>query len=88
MSLSSQQQSGVRPPDQFVAYSNYGTALAGHVLAEQSNANFTDLVDERIFTPLGMADTTYAQPLPARLEPRRAIGYTHQNGEYQAHDPH
>ncbi|WP_246988940.1 serine hydrolase domain-containing protein [Halorientalis marina] len=77
----------VRPPGQFVAYSNYGTALAGHVLAEQSSANFTDMVDERIFTPLGMADTTYAQPLPARLESRRAIGYTYQNGEYQPHHP-
>ena len=77
----------VRPPGQFVAYSNYGTALAGHVLAEQSDATFTEYVDERIFTPLGMADTTYAQPLPDELEPRRAIGYTHQNGEYRPHDP-
>jgi CubicO group peptidase (beta-lactamase class C family) len=77
----------VRPPGEFVAYSNYGTALAGHALAEQYDASFTELVDDRIFTPLEMDDTTYAQPLPARLEPRRAIGYTHQNGEYQAHDP-
>jgi CubicO group peptidase (beta-lactamase class C family) len=77
----------VRPPGEFVAYSNYGTALAGHVLAEGSDATFTEYVDERIFTPLAMDDTTYAQPLPARLEPRRAIGYTYQNGEYRAHDP-
>jgi CubicO group peptidase (beta-lactamase class C family) len=77
----------VRPPGEFVAYSNYGTALAGHVLAEQYDASFTRLVDDRIFTPLEMHDTTYAQPLPARLEPRRAIGYTSQDGDYQAHDP-
>ncbi|MFC6940635.1 serine hydrolase domain-containing protein [Salinirubellus sp. GCM10025818] len=85
--LADHQPARVRPPGEFVAYSNYGTALAGHVLAERYDATFTEYVDERIFTPLGMADTTYAQPLPDELESRRAIGYTSQNGEYQAHDP-
>jgi CubicO group peptidase (beta-lactamase class C family) len=85
--LADHQSARVRPPGQFVAYSNYGTALAGHALAEQSDASFTELVDERIFTPLAMDDSTYAQPLPARLESRRAIGYTYQNGGYRAHDP-
>ena len=85
--LADHQPARVRPPGEFVAYSNYGTALAGHVLAGQSDATFTEYVDERIFTPLGMADTTYAQPLPDELELRRAIGYTSQNGEYQPHDP-
>lgn len=85
--LAAQQPARVSPPGAFVAYSNYGTALAGHLLAEASDTGFVDHVDERIFTPLGMANTTYAQPLPARLEPHRAIGYTYQNGAYQAHPP-
>ncbi|MBX0297562.1 serine hydrolase domain-containing protein [Haloarcula nitratireducens] len=77
----------VRPPGKFVAYSNYGTALAGHVLVEQYDTSFAEYIGGRIFTPLEMGDTTYAQPLPARLEPRRAIGYTYQNGDYRAHSP-
>jgi hypothetical protein len=85
--LADHQPKRVRPPGEFVAYSNYGTALAGHILAEGPDATFTEYVDERIFTPLGMDDTTYAQPLPDELEPRRAIGYTYQNGEYVPHDP-
>jgi CubicO group peptidase (beta-lactamase class C family) len=85
--LAEHQPARVRPPGQFVAYSNYGTALAGHALAEQSDTSFVELVDDRIFTPLAMDDTTYAQPLPARLESRRAVGYTYQNGAYRAHDP-
>jgi hypothetical protein len=85
--LAAHQPARVRPPGEFVAYSNYGTALAGHVVAERSDAPFTEHVDDRIFTPLAMDDTTYAQPLPARLESRRAIGYTYQNGAYQSHDP-
>jgi len=85
--LADHQPARVRPPGESVAYSNYGTALAGHVLAEQYDATFTAYADEQIFTPLGMDDTTYAQPLPAELEPRRAIGYTSQDSEYQAHNP-
>jgi CubicO group peptidase (beta-lactamase class C family) len=77
----------VRPPGEFVAYSNYGTALAGHVVAETYDTPFTEYVDERVFEPLGMNDTTYAQPLPDRLEPRRAVGYTYQDGAYRAHPP-
>lgn len=77
----------VRPPGEFVAYSNYGTALAGHVLAEQYDTTFTAYVEGHIFEPLGMDDSTYAQPLPDRLEPRRAVGYTYEGGTYRPHDP-
>jgi hypothetical protein len=34
-----------------------------------------------------MVDSTYAQPPPDRLEPRRALGYASQNGAYQAQEP-
>ena len=77
------QPARVRPPGEFVAYSNYGTALAGHVVAEQYDTTFTAYVDEQIFTPLEMDDTTYEQPLPADLEARSAVGYASQNGAYQ-----
>ncbi|MFC5369055.1 serine hydrolase domain-containing protein [Salinirubrum litoreum] len=85
--LADQRPARVSPPGAFVAYSNYGTALAGHVVAETADTPFVEQVDERIFMPLGMANTTYAQPLPARLDPHRATGYTYQNGGYQAHPP-
>ena len=85
--LAAQRPARVRPPGEFVAYSNYGTALAGHVLAEQYDTTFVEYVDGRIFTPLGMANTTYAQPLPDHLEPRRALGYTYADGTYQVHEP-
>jgi CubicO group peptidase (beta-lactamase class C family) len=85
--LAAHRPARVRPPGEFVAYSNYGTALAGHVLAEQADTSFVEYADERLFTPLGMEDTTYTQPLPDRLDSRRAIGYTYQNGEYRAHPP-
>jgi CubicO group peptidase (beta-lactamase class C family) len=85
--LATHQPARVRPPGEFVAYSNYGTALAGHVVAEQYDTTFETYVERRIFEPLGMDDSTYAQPLPDRLEPRRAVGYTYQDGTYRPHDP-
>jgi len=73
----------VRPPGEFVSYSNYGTALAGHVVAERYDTPFTQYVGDRILTPLAMHDSTYAQPVPARLQPRLATGYTYRDGRYQ-----
>jgi CubicO group peptidase (beta-lactamase class C family) len=81
--LAAAQPARVRPPGQFVAYSNYGTALAGHVVAEQSDTAFTSYVQARILDPLGMADTTYEQPVPERLRPRLATGYVYRDGQFR-----
>ncbi|WP_123538201.1 serine hydrolase domain-containing protein [Halosimplex salinum] len=82
--LAENQPTRVRPPGEFVAYSNYGAGLAGHVVAEQYETAFTEYVEKRILDPLEMDNSTYEQPLPARLRPRLASEYTYQNGEYRA----
>ena len=43
----------VRPPGEFVAYSNYGTALAGHIVAEQYDTSFTEHVEQPNPRPAG-----------------------------------
>lgn len=63
------------PPGTTPAYSNYGTALAGYVVERVSGIPFTQYVDEKIFKPLGMVNSTFAQPLPANLEPNMSKGY-------------
>lgn len=57
------------------AYSNYATALAGYIVERVSGMSFDDYVDRRIFQPLGMARSTFRQPLPARLRPLMSGGY-------------
>ena len=46
----------VRPPGEITSYSNYGMALAGHVVEEVSGESFDRYVKENIFNPLGMQE--------------------------------
>jgi CubicO group peptidase (beta-lactamase class C family) len=63
------------PPGTMPAYSNYGASLAGYIVERVSGRPFNDYVNENIFKPLGMAHSTFAQPLPADLKPLMSTGY-------------
>ncbi len=62
--LVEQQPSRIRPPGELVGYSNYGAALAGHVVAEAHDMTFEPYVQSEIFDPLGMTHSSFAQPVP------------------------
>ena len=57
------------------AYSNYATALAGYIVQRVSGQSFDSYVEANIFAPLGMENSSFRQPLPARLAPMMAKGY-------------
>lgn len=85
--------SRVRPPTTDFAhdgtnasYSNWGAALAGHIVASVSGIPFDDYVKKNIFDPLGMSSSTFAEPLPPELAPRMATGYTWEAGRLKPHD--
>ena len=63
------------PPGTTPAYSNYATALAGHIVARLSGQDFDTYIDEHIFKPLGMTHCTFRQPLPDALKPMMSRGY-------------
>ncbi|HLW52706.1 MAG TPA: serine hydrolase domain-containing protein [Candidatus Angelobacter sp.] len=63
------------PPGTISAYSNYGAALAGYIVERVSGKPFNEYVSANIFQPLGMARTTFAQPLPDDLKPLMSRGY-------------
>ncbi len=65
----------VRPPGQITAYSNYGAALAGHLLERVTGVRFEDYVARHIFQPLDMLSSTFAQPVPESLRAHLATGY-------------
>ncbi|MFC4246840.1 serine hydrolase [Natribaculum luteum] len=65
----------VRPPGEFAAYSNYGSALAGQLVAETAGSSFEAVVEERILEPLSMERSTFAQPVPDDLAGSLSKGY-------------
>jgi len=76
----------VRPPGQFISYSNYGTALAGYIVQVVSGTPFEDYVEENIFQPLGLEHSTFRQPLPEHLAGDMSTGYNYVHGVYKAED--
>jgi CubicO group peptidase (beta-lactamase class C family) len=64
------------------SYSNWGTALAGHIVENVSGMPFDDYVEQHILKPLGMNRSTFAEPLPAELAPRMSGGYMFEDGAF------
>ena len=66
------------PPGSHWSYSNSGYFLLGAVIEKVSGLPYADFVQQRIFAPLGLARTTYGDPV--RVIPRRVPGYDLRDG--------
>jgi CubicO group peptidase (beta-lactamase class C family) len=80
--LAENMPSRIYPPGIFTAYSNYGTALAGYIVELISGIPFEDYVEQHIFEPLDMHQSTFRQPLPSKLADNMAVCYTYEKGRY------
>ena len=76
------QPARVNPPGAQTAYSNYATAVAGLIVANVSGLSFNDYVEQNIFEPLGMQNSSFDEPLPEALDAKMAKSYTVENGAY------
>jgi CubicO group peptidase (beta-lactamase class C family) len=56
----------LRPPGEEMAYCTYGYTLLGEIVRRVSGTSLATCARERIFAPLGMADTSYALPAGRR----------------------
>ena len=63
------------------AYSNYGTAVAGYIVQRVSGQELNKYLEDHIFSPLEMNDSTFVQPLPENLAPKMSKGYLLGSGE-------
>jgi CubicO group peptidase (beta-lactamase class C family) len=66
------------------SYSNWGTSLAGLIVANVSGMSFEDYVEANILRPLGMESSTFKEPLPDALEKRMSAGYSFKAGAFKA----
>ncbi|MEE8245064.1 MAG: serine hydrolase domain-containing protein [Pseudomonadales bacterium] len=88
--LRSHQPEQVRPPGTWTSYSNYGTALAGHIVANVSGMPFEDYIDQHLLGPLGMRNTTFREPwgeyrpgaMPDELHANSSHGYLKLGGRF------
>ena len=66
----------IHAPGTTPAYSNYATALAGYIVERVSGQSFDDYIEQHIFQPLGMAHSSFRQPLPPELLAGMSNGYS------------
>jgi CubicO group peptidase (beta-lactamase class C family) len=73
----------VRPPG-YAGYSNYNAMLAGYIVARASGQPYDQYIQEHILDPLGMRYSTAQFPAPPGLRPYASVGYTFEEGDFQA----
>ncbi len=69
-------------PGEVMAYSNYGTSLAGYIVERLSGMSFEDYVEQHIFKPLGMNKSTFQQPVPSNLRSEAVTAYRKIDGQF------
>src|SRR5918993_3013610 len=74
----------VCPPGDCAGYSNYNAMLAGYIVAQVSGEPFDQYIQEHIFDPLGMVHSTAQSPMPPDLRSHASVGYTYEDGGFQA----
>jgi CubicO group peptidase (beta-lactamase class C family) len=75
----------IRPPGLLSSYSNWGTAVAGHIVELVAHQPFADYVQAHVLDPIGMQHSTPCQPLPAPLVPHMSVGYEWSEGRFVPH---
>lgn len=73
----------VRPPSEIAAYSNYGTALAGYIVARVSGQSYDQYIQQHILDPLGMAHSSALATLHPDIMARVSVGYLYEDGNFE-----
>ncbi|HZS93451.1 MAG TPA: serine hydrolase domain-containing protein, partial [Chloroflexota bacterium] len=65
----------VQPPGLSYSYSAYSYALAGLIIQQVTREPFATAIAKRLFRPLHMTRSSFAQRLPRRIARQLAVGY-------------
>ncbi len=72
----------VRAPGIHASYSNWSTALAGLIVANQSGIAFEEYIEKNIFDPLGMNRSTFREPVPETINGFVSASFVRHAGDY------
>lgn len=78
--LAQYQPARVRAPGKVASYSNWAASLAGLIVQNVSGMPFEAYVEEEIFAPLGMLNSTFREPLPEDLAADMSEGLVREDG--------
>lgn len=70
--------SPVQNPGSKITYGGYGTALAGYLISQVKNEPFEEYLNDNIFKPLNMENSTFNQVLPENLKENIATVYNYE----------
>src|ERR687897_2060176 len=79
----------VRPPGEVAAYSDYGAALAGYIVARVSGEPYDQYIQDHILNPLGMVHstarsyTTVRWSMPPDMRAHTSKGYVYEDGAFR-----
>jgi len=73
-------------PGEVMAYSNYGTALAGYIIERVSGQTYEDYISQNLLQSLGMSKSFAGNTIPAQFEGALSKGYRFENGQFQPLD--
>jgi CubicO group peptidase (beta-lactamase class C family) len=73
----------VHPPGDVAAYSDYGAALAGYIVARVSGEPYDQYIKEHILNPLGMVHTTARPSMPPDIRAHTSKGYVYKDGAFK-----
>lgn len=73
----------VFPPGEYSAYSNYGAALAGYIVERKSGIKFEEYIENKIFKPLEMKNSTAKCIYPDNILENLAHPLIPESGEYK-----
>lgn len=76
----------VYAPGAVMAYSNYGTALAGYIVERVAGQPFETYLTEHLLQPLGMTHSFVGNVVPPALAADITQGYQRQNGAFVGAD--
>lgn len=90
--LAAHRPARVREPGGHAVYSNYSVALLGAVVAQVEGGVYESLIERDLLQPLGMASSTFREPLaaadprraPEELGPRWSSGFDYTAGGFEA----
>jgi CubicO group peptidase (beta-lactamase class C family) len=68
-------------------YSGGGYEIAEALMVDAAQAPFAETIDNLVLKPAGMRSSTFAQPLPAEIEPQAATGHFADGRELASSSP-